>query len=324
MPSPEALRSLRRAINLFNGTRPRPRPRLKHQQPKTALRIFTTTSRNHEDLHETQAQTSRPDFVAAPPIQLGDDSLPLLKRVRIVPESPSYFTGKPTFTDDLLSLSALLRKHATLPLQPAGQTRRVAWKTLAEYNTTAEHVRSGSYAKLVRVLKRLNAIAAAVMPAEVRTAMDRFKRAVQPAAVAARPIEVDEFGRARAVGRRKTSSAQVWLVEGDGEVRINGRSLANFFERLHHRESAMWELKSTDRVDKYNVFAVVKGGGVTGQAEALTLAVAKALLVHEPALKPVLRRGTFISFAMLLLLTIGHELWLRIMAILQSMHALLI
>ena len=322
MPSPEALRSLRRAINLFNGKPPR--PRLKHHQPKTASRTFTTTRHNHEDIHEAQTQTSIPDFVAAPPIQLGDNSLPLLKRVRIVPASPSYFTGKPTFTDDLLSLSALLRKHATLPLHAAGQAPRVAWKTLAEYNTTAEHVRSGSYAKLVRVLKRLNAIAAAVMPAEVRAAMDRFKRAVQPAGLAARPIVLDEFGRARAVGRRKTSSAQVWLVEGEGEVKINGRSLANFFERLHHRESAIWALKSTDRVDKYNVFAIVKGGGVTGQAEALTLAVAKALLVHEPALKPALRRGTFISFATLLILMMGHELRPRIVVMQQPMNSVLI
>jgi hypothetical protein len=50
-------------------------------------------------------------------------------------------------------------------------------------------------------------------------------------------------------------------------------------------------LKATHRLDKYNIFALVKGGGLTGQAEALTLAVAKALLVHEPALKPALRRG---------------------------------
>jgi len=296
MPSPEALRSLRRAISLFNGTPPR--PRLKAHCPQTASRGFTTTRRNYDD-HEAQ---TRSDFVAAPPIQLRDDSLPLLKRVRVVPESPSYFTGRPTFTDDLLSLSALLRKHATLPTQPAAAAPRVAWKTLEEYNTTAEQVRSGSYAKLVRVLKRLNQIAAGVMPSEVTAALARFKRDVQPAALAARPAEVDEHGRARAVGRRKSSKALVWLVEGDGDVRVNGRSLTRYFDRLHHRESAIWALKSTDRVDKYNVFALVKGGGVTGQAEALTLAIGKALLVHEPALKPALRRGTFFSLSR----TAGH------------------
>ena len=45
-------------------------------------------------------------------------------------------------------------------------------------------------------------------------------------------------------------------------------------------------------MDKYNVWAVVKGGGTTGQAEAITLGAARALLAHEPDLKPALRRGT--------------------------------
>ncbi len=52
---------------------------------------------------------------------------------------------------------------------------------------------------------------------------------------------------------------------------------------------------STDRIDKYNVWALVSGGGTTGQAEALTLAVGKALLAQEPALKPALRRGKQMS-----------------------------
>jgi small subunit ribosomal protein S9 len=102
---------------------------------------------------------------------------------------------------------------------------------------------------------------------------------------------IDELGRAKGVGRRKTSSAVAWLVEGEGEVLVNGKSLSEFFGRLHHRESAVWALKATQRLDKYNVFALVQGGGLTGQAEAMTLAVAKSLLVHEPALKPALRRG---------------------------------
>ena len=93
------------------------------------------------------------------------------------------------------------------------------------------------------------------------------------------------------MGRRKESSAKVYLVEGTGEVLVNGKSLVQLFPRLHDRESALWALKVTERMDKYNVFALVEGGGVTGQAESITLALAKALLVHEPALKPALRRG---------------------------------
>lgn len=129
------------------------------------------------------------------------------------------------------------------------------------------------------------------MPPEVLEAMRRYKKDSQPGDVKPRPTIIDELGRAKGVGRRKTSTAVVWLVEGEGEVLVNGKSLSQFFGRLHHRESAVWALKATQRLDKYNVFALVQGGGLTGKAEAMTLAVAKSLLVHEPALKPVIRRG---------------------------------
>lgn len=292
MPSVEALRSLRRALSIFNGP---PQPLCKPQHIRLKPRT-TTNARPFSTSHRLRTQEttqSHPNIVAAPPIPLRDEDVPLLKRVRIVPASPSYFTGKPRFTDDLLLLGTLLRKYQTLPVCPPGTAPRVAWKDIKAYNTTLEHVRSGSYAKLLRVLKRLNQIHPSVMPEEVQTTLARFKRDVQPFHTTPRPNLVDDFGRARGVGRRKTSTARAWVVEGEGEVLINGKSLTQFFGRLHDRESAIWALKSTDRIDKYNVFAIVKGGGVTGQAEALTLAVAKALLVHEPALKPALRRGTY-------------------------------
>jgi len=109
---------------------------------------------------------------------------------------------------------------------------------------------------------------------------------------------LDQYGRAKGIGRRKESSARVYLVEGTGEVLVNGKSIVQAFPRLHDRESALWALKATQRMDKYNVWALVEGGGVTGQAESITLALARALLVHEPALKPALRRaGTVTSDA---------------------------
>ncbi len=129
------------------------------------------------------------------------------------------------------------------------------------------------------------------MPQEVRDAMEEYKRDVNPYANVPRVRTVDHDGRAIGVGRRKSSTARVWLVEGEGEVLVNGKGLNAVFGRIHDRESAIWALKATQRIDKYNVWALVEGGGSTGQAEALTLGVAKALMVHEPMLKPALRRG---------------------------------
>jgi len=216
----------------------------------------------------------------------------LLRRVRIVPESPSYFTATPKYVDDLLLLSSLLRKHQTLPRLPPGEAPRVAWKTISQYKVeVAEPVRSKGYNMLLAVLKRLNYIHPSLIPEEVTRALEKFKRLVQPHLNQPKPIIVDASGKARAVGRRKSSHAAVFVVEGEGECLINGRSLTDYFSRMHDRESAVWALKATQRLDKYNVWALVKGGGTTGQAEAVTLGVARALMAHEPDLRPALRRA---------------------------------
>lgn len=249
-------------------------------------------------------QFSRPRAELIPPnlsTQRGDDDKnridyrSLLSRVRIVPASPSYFSATPQYTDDYLYLAALLRRHQILPTLPAGEAPRVAWKKLDQYKTeVAEPVRQKKYGMLLALLKRLNLIHPSLMPEDVQLALEKYKRDVQPHLNKPKPIVVDAYGVARANGKRKSSSANVYLVEGDGQVMINERSLTDYFPRLHDRESAVWALKATGRLDKYNVWVVVNGGGMTGQAEAITLALAKALLAHEPDLKPALRRGVFL------------------------------
>ena len=216
----------------------------------------------------------------------------LLQRIRVVPASPSYFTATPHYTDDLLNLSGLLRKHQLLPQLPPGQAPRIAWKTYEQYKAEVdEPVRETRYNRLLEIIKRLNYIHTALIPEEVTAALDRFKRTLQPFLNKPKPILVDQYGRARASGRRKSSTASVYVVEGTGEAIVNGKSLTEYFGRLHDRESAVWALKATQRLDKYNVWAVASGGGTTGQAEAIMLAVSKALMAHEPDLKPALRLG---------------------------------
>ncbi|MCJ1320180.1 37S ribosomal protein S9, mitochondrial [Xylographa vitiligo] len=310
---------------LHPSIRPRPRP---STRPPLLLRFATThtsiTSGPAADgiefseealtpaIDELFAEEAEQNDAAAPPpsstrppheteLDLDDDDdpddpdrsgPPSRNLLRIVPASPSYFTGKPHFTDSLLALQALLRLHETLPTVPAAHAPRVAWRTLPQYRVMAsEPVPAAKYHKIVAVLQRLNRIHPALTPPAVRDALAAYRREVDPFAVARRPQRVDAEGRAFGNGRRKASTANVYLVEGEGEVRVNGRSLNAAFPRVHDRESAVWALKATGRVDRYNVWAVVRGGGLTGQAESITLAVAKALLVHEPALKPALRRG---------------------------------
>jgi small subunit ribosomal protein S9 len=157
-----------------------------------------------------------------------------------------------------------------------------------------ESVKNSKYTRIVEILHRLNQIHPSVMPPAVTEALNNYKRDIDPFKNVVKKGHVDKGGRALGVGRRKAATARAILIEGTGEVLVNGKSLAEAFGRIHDRESAIWALKATDRIDKYNVWALVEGGGTTGQAEALTLAVGKALLAHEPALKPALRRGKFL------------------------------
>lgn len=170
----------------------------------------------------------------------------------------------------------------------------MAWMDLMEYRSlVGESVQTSRYERIKEILNRLRRIHPTLQPKEVLDALEKHKKDFDPALIQPKPQLVDEFGRAYANGRRKSSRANVYLVEGDGQVLINNRNIVHHFGRVHDRESALWPLRITDRLDKYNVWATVHGGGTTGQAESLTLGIAKALMVHEPALKPALRRGEF-------------------------------
>lgn len=214
------------------------------------------------------------------------------KPARIVPASPSYFSGSPRFIDNVLKLEALQAKYASLPIVSAGEAPRMAWFKLAQFRDyVGEPVPMKKYKSLLKILQRLNRIQPEMVPDEVRQVLSKFLRPGNPYAAQTVPRTVDENGRARAKGKRKESTAVVQLVEGEGEIMVNGKTLVEVFQRVHDRESALWALRCTQRMDKYNAWVTVKGGGVTGQAEAITLAIARALLIHEPGLKPVLRKG---------------------------------
>jgi len=236
---------------------------------------------------ETSGAFDMKSIMAAPELQLSQ-----IKYARTVPVSPSYFSRTPQFNDELVKVQGLLTRYLELPTVPSQQAPRIAWKTLEDYRAfTGEHVKASHFGRALKIAKRLNTIDPALAPKEVTQALEVWAKDIDPFSNKPKPIPVDKFGRAIGVGKRKEAVARAWVVEGTGEVLINGKTLTEAFGRVHDRESAVWALHATNRLDKYNVWALVEGGGPTGQAEAMTLAVAKALLAHEPALKPALRRG---------------------------------
>ena len=92
-------------------------------------------------------------------------------------------------------------------------------------------------------------------------------------------------------GRRKSSTARVFLRKGSGAITINGRAIDEFFGRETARMIARQPLELTENTDKFDVVATVVGGGTTGQAGAIRLGIARALVEYDEALKSPLRRA---------------------------------
>jgi len=86
-------------------------------------------------------------------------------------------------------------------------------------------------------------------------------------------------------GRRKTSIARVRLMPGTGKRTVNGRDLDQYFSRLALSRIALQPLVASNNSDKFDLIANVRGGGTTGQAGAICLGVARALLRIDPALR---------------------------------------
>ena len=91
-------------------------------------------------------------------------------------------------------------------------------------------------------------------------------------------------------GRRKTSVAQVRLLPGNGAIIINGTPYEERFTRFAHRQAIMQPLVVTDCAGKYNVVVKVNGGGGSGQGDAISHGIARALVRVDESLKPVLRK----------------------------------
>ena len=96
-------------------------------------------------------------------------------------------------------------------------------------------------------------------------------------------------------GRRKTSVARVRLRPGTGICQVNGRPLDDYFPVLQHRVVINAPLVDSGVTGKYDVFANINGGGPTGQAGALRLGIARALVKAEPELSDVLREGGYLT-----------------------------
>ena len=121
--------------------------------------------------------------------------------------------------------------------------------------------------------------------------------AAAPAEIAAAPAEpkIDSLGRSYATGRRKDASARVWVKRGTGQVKINGRDISVYFARPVLQMILAQPFETVERVGEFDVFATVKGGGLSGQAGAVRHGISRALTYFEPGLRPALKAGGFLT-----------------------------
>ena len=96
-------------------------------------------------------------------------------------------------------------------------------------------------------------------------------------------------------GRRKTSVARIYMTAGQGNITINGKDIKAYFPNEVLQTIVNQPFQTLDLIGKYDVTANLKGGGVSGQAEALRLAIAKALVVENAETKSVLRKEGFVT-----------------------------
>ncbi len=96
-------------------------------------------------------------------------------------------------------------------------------------------------------------------------------------------------------GRRKSAVARVRLVPGEGNITINKRTFENFFPNRTSRLIVLQPLELTSMTGRFDVICNVNGGGVTGQAGAIQLGIARALTKVDPDSRPQLRKAGFLT-----------------------------
>ena len=107
--------------------------------------------------------------------------------------------------------------------------------------------------------------------------------------------QLDAHGRAYATGKRKDAVARVWLKPGTGKISINGKEYAAYFGRPVLQMLIHQPIKAANRDGQYDIIATVTGGGLSGQAGAVRHGISKALTHYEPTLRPVLKKGGFLT-----------------------------
>lgn len=262
------------------------------------------------------------------------------ERPKPIPTSPNFYTTRAVFYDQLTQLEravgrseAFLRHHHLLPLPDFARASlpplQPVWKDPIEMSSEFRtKLSTPRYRKVVKILNQLNDFQRIAQTGGCPQLEDRLRgilsmyESSKKEALLSRgkrkPVVLDEYGRSYTLGKRKTSSARVWMIPVQQPeasqletpealllgaekqklpvttttILVNNMPLNQFFPLPADRERITRPLKVAGALGKYNVFALVRGGGTTGQSGALLQGIAKGIVAHDPALEAMFRRGT--------------------------------
>jgi len=134
--------------------------------------------------------------------------------------------------------------------------------------------------------------------AELESLAELGEATAEASAENAAPVYVqklDAQGRAYATGKRKDAIARVWVFPGSGKITINKKDYTEYFARPVSQMVLMQPIVAAAREGQFDVVATVAGGGLSGQAGAVRHGISKALTNYEPGLRPVLKKGGFLT-----------------------------
>ena len=136
-----------------------------------------------------------------------------------------------------------------------------------------------------------------IEPEVVETVEEPAETVVVVEAPAPAPVRAPRPGDRpiQTVGRRKEAIVRVRLVPGSGKITCNGRDLENYFPSKVNQQLIREPLVTAERTEQFDVIANLRGGGITGQAGALRLAIARALIENEPDDRPALKKAGFLT-----------------------------
>lgn len=220
------------------------------------------------------------------------------------PSHPAYFTGNPFYFDALLTMNGYIQRirdfqaQTNKPLEPA--VHNIKWmgsKELSEklsIKTTPKQVED-----LHQKLNFLYSHISQFTEEEEKEIMSFLEKYMRPGSFFKRPVieypKLDEYNRSMTLGSRKTAKAQVYMIPGEGKVMVNGLHFSDYFDNDLELHSSVKALDAVDGWGKYNIWAVVNGGGKSSQANAIGLGIARGLIIQDPSVQDILKASGLLT-----------------------------